>query len=76
MWWELRRGSYNPGFRNFLESSPAPQVAAFVEGHARQRCHADKSVYDRCVIHRKKEVYNKIRWEPFRIILVRRIARA
>jgi len=31
MWWELRRGSFNPRFRNFLESSPAPKVATFVE---------------------------------------------
>ena len=31
MWWELRRGSFNPRFRNFLESSPAPKVVTFVE---------------------------------------------
>jgi hypothetical protein len=31
MWWELRRGSFNPRFRNFLESSPVPKVATFVE---------------------------------------------
>ena len=31
MWWELRRGSFNPRFRTFLESSPAPKVATFVE---------------------------------------------
>jgi len=31
MWWKLRRGSFNPRFRNFLESSPAPKVATFVE---------------------------------------------
>ena len=31
MWWTLRRGSFNPRFRNFLESSPAPKVATFVE---------------------------------------------
>ena len=31
MWWELRRGSFNPRFRKFLESSPAPKVATFVE---------------------------------------------
>jgi hypothetical protein len=31
MWWELRSGSFNPRFRKFLESSPAPKVATFVE---------------------------------------------
>jgi hypothetical protein len=31
MWWELRRGSFNPRFRKFLESSAAPKVATFVE---------------------------------------------
>jgi hypothetical protein len=31
MWWELRRGSFDPRFRNFLESSPAPKVPTFVE---------------------------------------------
>jgi hypothetical protein len=31
MWWELRRGSFNPRFRTFLESSPVPKVATFVE---------------------------------------------
>jgi hypothetical protein len=31
MWWELRRGSFNSRFRKFLESSPAPKVATFVE---------------------------------------------
>jgi hypothetical protein len=30
MWWELRRGSFNPQFRTFLESSPAPEVPTFV----------------------------------------------
>ena len=31
MWWKLRRDTFNPRFRNFLESSPAPKVATFVE---------------------------------------------
>jgi hypothetical protein len=31
MWWELRRGSFNPRFQNFRESSPAPKVATFIE---------------------------------------------
>jgi hypothetical protein len=31
LWWTLRRGSFTPRVRNFLESSPAPKVAAFVE---------------------------------------------
>ena len=31
MRWELRRGSFNPRFRNFLESSPPPNVTTFVE---------------------------------------------
>jgi hypothetical protein len=31
MWWELRRGSFNPRFRTFLESSPPPEVPTFVE---------------------------------------------
>jgi hypothetical protein len=59
MWWKLRRGSFNPRFRNFLESSPAPKVATF-RSHARERCHAAKSLNDHCVIRRNKAVYNKI----------------
>jgi len=31
VWWELRRGSFNPRFRKFLESSPAPRVPTFIE---------------------------------------------
>lgn len=31
VWWELRRGSFRPSFRNFLESSPPPKVFTFVE---------------------------------------------
>jgi hypothetical protein len=31
IWWELRRGSFNPHFRSFLESSPPPKVATLVE---------------------------------------------
>ena len=31
MWWELRRGSFNPQFRSFLESSASPQVPTFVD---------------------------------------------
>lgn len=31
MWWELRRGSFNPQFRTFLESSPTPEVPTLVE---------------------------------------------
>ena len=31
MWWELRRGSFNPRFRNFLESSPTSKMTTFVE---------------------------------------------
>jgi hypothetical protein len=31
MWWELCSGSFNPRFRKFLESSPPPKVATFVE---------------------------------------------
>jgi hypothetical protein len=31
MWWEWRRGNFNPRFRSFVESSPVPKVATFVE---------------------------------------------
>lgn len=31
MWWNPRKGSFAPGFRNFLESSPAPNVPTMVD---------------------------------------------
>ena len=31
MWWSLRKGSFRPSFRNFLESSPAPKVSTTVD---------------------------------------------
>jgi hypothetical protein len=31
MWWELRRGSFDPRFRTFLEFSPPPNVPPFVD---------------------------------------------
>ena len=31
MWWTLRKGSFRPSFRHFLESAPAPSVPATVD---------------------------------------------
>jgi hypothetical protein len=31
MWWSLRKGSFAPSFRTFLESSPAPKVPTMVD---------------------------------------------
>jgi hypothetical protein len=31
MWWSLRKGSFAPIFRTFLESSPAPKVPTMVD---------------------------------------------
>lgn len=31
MWWNLRKGSFRPSFRSFLESTPAPKVATTVD---------------------------------------------
>jgi len=31
MWWNLRKGSFDPRFREFLESSPAPKVQTMVD---------------------------------------------
>ena len=31
MWWEWRRGNFNPRLRTFVESSPAPKVPTMVE---------------------------------------------
>jgi hypothetical protein len=31
LWWRLRKGSFAPSFRNFLESSPAPDMPTVVD---------------------------------------------
>ena len=41
MWWSLRRGSFAPSFRKFLESSPAPKVPTMVEIMRGQSRHAE-----------------------------------
>ena len=70
MCWELRSGSFNARFRNFVDSSPVPKVPTMVEIVRGSAVPAGKPLNDHCVIHRNKTIV-ELRGKIFVIILVR-----